>query len=618
MKPDLVPQNRDMIISREQSNALLKIQRDIMERLTLGADHQSILDALCKTAEDMSAGAVASVMVFDESRSFLKVLAAPSMPADAISALNGLIPGPQAGSCGTAVYCNEPQYVCNTSDDPRWSKLRQFAFDFNICACWSNPVRINEQEPIGSFALSNFEPGQPSEFLRRLLETCAYIAGIVIKRQREESQLWKLAHYDPLTDLPNRSFFNNHLEYAIQIARRTRQKLALLFLDLDKFKDINDTQGHEAGDRVLQYIAQSIESCLRKGDTFARLGGDEFVVLIENLNDTELVTHICEKINNSFKSKFTLNDIDYPLSVSIGVSIFPDNGETAQILLRNADTAMYAAKKQGLGRYQFYQEALTQTVTDRLQLTAEIRQALVQQDFVIHYQPQYCHDNDKIVGAEALVRWRHADKGMIPPAEFIPVAEQSDLINELGIYVLKTACQQCLAWWKRGLPRFSLAVNLSVNQLRPGVAAEFQALLMEIGFPLANLELEVTESLIMKYEDLSELKALQALGIAIAMDDFGIGHSSLAQLKHLPISKLKIDRSFIKDIPAADNDMLIASTIISMGHSMGLKIVAEGVETAAQKSFLAEKGCDLLQGYLLSKPLPAEEFERLLLARQQA
>lgn len=604
--------DNDAIITREQSDVLLKIQRDIMAQLALGTDHQSILDALCKTAESLVDDAVASVMIFDDSRSFLEVVAAPSIPKAAIEQLNGLVPGPQAGSCGTSVFCNQAQYVFNTHQDQRWNQLRQFANDFNIGACWSNPIRISDREPIGSFALSSFEPGQPSEFGKRLLETCAYIAGIVIKRQREENQLWKLAHYDPLTDLPNRSFFIHHLEHAIQTAQRARQKLALLFLDLDKFKDINDTQGHAEGDRVLKYIADCIQANLRSVDILARLGGDEFVVLIENIVDADQLGHICNKLCASFQPKLSINNIDYPLSISIGISIYPDHGETAEMLLRNADTAMYEAKKQGSGHYHVYHGTLTESVTERLQLTAEIRQALKQRNFLVYYQPQYCGVSGNITGAEALVRWPHSDKGMIPPDTFIPVAEQSDLIEELGLYVLTAACRQCVNWWRQGLPFFQLAVNLSFKQLQSGFADQLRRLLADIDFPLSRLELEVTESQIMKCEHLDELRALNQLGISIAMDDFGTGHSSLAQLKHLPISKLKIDRSFVIDIPDNANDMVIATTIINMAHSLGLKVLAEGVENQHQQAFLVTRGCDQLQGYLLNKPMPAEQFEHLL------
>ena len=600
------------VCSREQADALLLLQRDIMEQLALGIDHQETLDTLCKAAEQFVQGSVASVMIFDANHDFLEVIAAPSIPQTAIDQLNGLVPGPCSGSCGSAIFCNEPQYVSNTDIDPRWKDLRQFAREFNVCACWSNPIRVDDQEAAGSFALSCFEPGKPSEFCKRLLETCAYIAGIVIKRKREESELWKLAHYDPLTNLPNRSFFINHLEKAIQVATCSNQKLALLFLDLDKFKDINDTQGHEAGDRILKYITESIEPCLQKGDTFARLGGDEFVILVENITATRQIENLCVAINSSIKSEFTINQIIYPLSISIGVSIFPENGKSAKMLLRNADAAMYEAKKHGTGHFYFYQDILTQTVTDRLQLMSELRVALEQNNFVIHYQPQYCYKSGKLVSAEALVRWLHPDKGLIPPDKFIPIAEQSGLINDLGFYILTTACRQCNSWWKNGLTQFSLAINLSVNQLRPGFAQQLYQRVTEIGFPVSNLEMEVTESLIMKYSDLTELQALEAMGISIAMDDFGTGHSSLAQLKHLPISKLKIDRSFVKDIPDNTNDMVIAKTIINMGHSLGLKIVAEGVETEDQRDYLVNEGCDLLQGYLLSRPLPAKQFEQLL------
>jgi diguanylate cyclase (GGDEF)-like protein len=600
-------------LSRDQNEALLKIQHHILEQLVLGKKHQSILDALCIYAEKLTPNSSASIMLFDQELKSLQVVAAPSIPDEAIKLLNGLIPGPNAGSCGTAVYSALPQYVCNTQVDARWANFRRYAVQFNIAACWSNPIRINDELPVGSFALSSSASGEPSEFHKRLLETCAYIAGIVIKRQQEEDQLWKLAHYDTLTGLPNRSFFTTHLEYTIRIAKGTQSQFALLFLDIDKFKDINDTQGHEAGDQVLKYIAERIQSCLRKGDTFARLGGDEFTILIENINDSEQIKNVCQKICQSFKTRFKINGIDYPLSASIGISIFPQHGDTAAMLLRNADTAMYEAKKnQSHEGFYFYREELTNLVTERLQLTAEIRDAIRQQQFIVQYQPQYCLKSGKIIGAEALVRWQHPIKGLIPPSDFIPIAEHSELINDLGIYVLTEACQQTLAWWSQGLPTFTLAVNLSVNQLHPGFADSIANQLNKFNFPLQQLELEVTESLIMKYDDLSELEALEKLGIAIAMDDFGTGHSSLAQLKKLPISKLKIDQSFIKDIPDNSNDMIIASTIISMGLSLNLKVVAEGVETEEQKAFLTEKGCHLLQGYLLSKPLPADEFETLL------
>ncbi len=599
----------DTNFSREQSASLLQIQHEIMEQLALGTDHQSILDALCRAAEHITENAVASVMLFDESNTFLQVIAAPSLSADAIAQLNGLVPGEEGGSCGAAVYSNKPQYVCNTQADKRWSVFHDFIESFKIGACWSNPIRMNETTPIGSFALASFETRQPTEFHKRLLETCAYIAGIVIKRQKEEDQLWKMAHYDGLTNLPNRSFFNSHLDYSIRIAQRTGKQFALLFLDLDRFKDINDTQGHEAGDEVLKYIAESIKSSLRKNDMFARIGGDEFVILIEDLDDSSLVQQVCEKIASSFLSKVTIQGIDYPLTTSIGVSVFPEHGETPQMLLRNADTAMYAAKRRGAGNYCFYEAELTHNVTERIQLTAEIRKALVQHQFEVYFQPQFDSVSEQLTGAEALIRWPHPDKGMIPPVLFIPVAEQSELIKEIGLYVLEKACRQCLAWWDAGLPKFILAVNVSVNQLDVGFSDHIHNVLKSMAFPIDKLELEITESQVINFDDLEELKKLESLGVGIAMDDFGTGHSSLAHLKRLPITKLKIDRSFVKDLQEDSDDKVIASAIISMGQSLGLKVVAEGVETDAQKCFLVDNGCDQLQGYLLGRPMPPEEFE---------
>lgn len=613
MSTEFPLQSNGMTISRERNNSVLSIQHDIMQQLASGNEHHSILNSLCKIAEEMAENTIASIMVFEENQGFMKVIAAPSIPPSAIEQLNGLVPGPHAGSYGASVFFNESQYVFDTRTDNRWHDLKKFARDFNIGASWSSPIRINDQAPIGSFALSSADSRRPCEFIKRLIETSAYVAGIVIKRQQEQAQLWKLAHYDPLTNLPNRNFFHFHLEHTVQTAHRKQQKMALLFLDIDNFKDINDTQGHIEGDQVIKYIAFCIQSSLRKGDIIARIGGDEFVVLIEDLENPHLINSICAKISRSFKPAITINQIDYPLSISIGISIFPDHGDTAQMLLRNADTAMYEAKKAGFGRFLLYQDRLTRSVTDRLQMTADIKLALEQHDFIVFYQPQYSCTYPVIQGVEALVRWQHPAKGLLYPGQFIPVAEQSGLINELGMYVLLTACQQCQVWWKMGLPKFSLAVNLSAKQLRPGFAQKLQAVLQDIDFPASQLELEVTESFIMKFGDLNELNTLKELGITISMDDFGTGHSSLAQLKRLPISKLKIDRSFVEELPGNSNDKVIAATIINMGHSMGLEVIAEGVETDAQKAFLAEHQCDLLQGYLLGKPVPAKQFERWIM-----
>ncbi len=613
--PRPLPDERTVQLSSEQAGLLLKLQRDVLAEVVQG-EAQSALELLCVTAERLLPNSVASIMLFDDSRSSLNVRAAPSIPAEAIAALNGLKPGPAAGSCGTAVFRDEPQFVCDTEIDPRWSSpdFRSVAEKFHICACWSLPVRI-AGEVVGSLALSSFEKRQPSEFHRLLLETGAYLGGIILEREREQQRLWRMAHFDSLTELPNRRGFNQQLEERIHAAGESGNRLALLFLDLDHFKDINDTLGHHAGDMVLRQIACALKTVLRPADIMARLGGDEFVILLPEVEDILDVHHVADKIMLAVKRPIFLEGRSYRLSASIGISLYPDDGGDLQTLHKNADLAMYEAKAKGRDRYIYYRPDLARLVESRTALVEDIRQALQEQSFFLEYQPQISATSGRLAGAEALIRWRHPRKGLMPPLDFIPLAEETGLITELGDWVLVTACRQSLDWWRQGAPEFVLSVNLSVKQLLDGYAKRMLSTLAQLHFPLRLLELEITESLVMESggEALEQLEKLRRAGISICMDDFGTGHSSLAQLKRMPISRLKIDRAFVRDIPEDPSDMVIARTIIAMGHGLGLEIVAEGVENEVQRSFLMTEGCDFLQGYLISRPLQRGPFKRFLM-----
>jgi len=612
MESQVISLRSEYSVTAEQAEKLLRLQREILEQVTLGVDYREILNALCKAAEQMVSDSLASIMVYDETGSFLTVLAAPSIPATAVGALNGLIPGESAGSCGTAVHSNEPQYVVDTRTDNRWCDLQTFVDNFAIGACWSCPVKIGEGKAVGSFALSSFEKRTPSAFYKQLLETSAHIVGIILKLQQEEQSLKDLAYYDVLTGLANRTLFNNKLSLALDDATTQNSQLAVVILGLDGFRDVNETQGYDVGDMVLKWVAKKVKSELSETNVFARLGGDEFVILIEYLDDPLVIKQLIGKIRTLFRQKIQVSNLEFSLSTSFGVSFFPKDGQSAKDLLRNADTALHEAKESGRNCSRVYNEQLTDSVRHRVDLLADMRIALINGDFVLHYQPQFCQKSHKLLAVEALVRWQHPEKGLIPPNDFIPLAEQSGLINDLGLWIFSAACQQCNDWWNRGVSEFSLAINLSVKQLDPENIQKFKDILLGMDFPVQNLEVEVTEGLIMQQDSLHELKKLEAFGVRISMDDFGTGHSSLAQLKHLPISKLKIDRSFIKDLETNENDKVIVKTIISMGHSLGLKVVAEGVETVEQQSYLAEQGCDLIQGYLLGRPVPPEQFEALL------
>ncbi|MCU7846013.1 MAG: EAL domain-containing protein [Candidatus Thiodiazotropha sp. (ex Monitilora ramsayi)] len=429
-----------------------------------------------------------------------------------------------------------------------------------------------------------------------------------------EEKLRHLAHHDTLTNLPNRLYFQDRLDQALSHASRMEKRLGLLFLDLDNFKNVNDSLGHQVGDELLQRVSEQLYKSLRKHDVIARHGGDEFLVLIEDIEDPLELRHIADHIQENLRHPVHVNNIEFNISASIGISIYPDNGTTRDSLLRNADAAMYEAKKNGRNRVAFYTPELTDTVQARVSLEGDFRRALNTKQFTLNYQPQFNASNGELIGAEVLVRWHHPQRGLIPPSEFIPIAEETGLINELGCWITTTACHQAQAWREKGLKEFQLAINLSPHQLSDSCAFKLARILDTTGFPAHLLEFEITESLLMESgcKAIQQLFSIKELGIGLSMDDFGTGHSSMSQLKHLPIQKLKIDRSFIRDIPGDPNDVAITRSIIALGHALELKVLAEGVETEEQMEFLKREKCDALQGYYLGRPITAEGFEAIL------
>ena len=435
-----------------------------------------------------------------------------------------------------------------------------------------------------------------------------------------EERLDYLAHYDALTGLPNRTFLLNRLEHAIAYGARHQRAAAVLFLDLDRFKIVNDSLGHSAGDQVLKDVALRLESCVRPDDMVARLSGDEFIVLLEDMASAQDAALVAQKVLDRFALPFTISDPEgerheYRFTTSIGISLYPDDGADAHVLLRNADTAMYRAKEQGGNNYQFFAAEMNELARRRMYLENDLHRALEQEQFTLHYQPQVEVSTGQIIAVEALLRWNHPDKGLILPREFIPVLEETGLILAAGEWVLRTACHQQRAWIDTGLPPVRVAVNLSARQLRhPGFENSVFQIIADTGIDPAHLELEITESMVMQQVEKAHamLKVLGAAGMGIAMDDFGTGYSSLSHLKGLPVDTLKIDKSFVGDIAANSDDAEIVATIIAMARSLKLKVIAEGVETREQMAFLQAHGCDVMQGYYLSRPLPAEEISRLL------
>ena len=724
-----------------QLEQLLQLQRDVLEMIAIGRVGKEILDQLCLLSEAMVPDSVCSIMLLDDTRSHLDVRSAPSIPTEGIEALNGLQPGPYAGSCGTAVYTREPVFVENILTDLRWHELLDIAERFNLRACWSVPIKAANDEVQGSFALTSFETRPPGPFHKRLLDTGSYLAGIVLERERQaqrlltagiafehmreavmvtnaehhiiqankaferitgysaeevigqtprllssgrqspdfyrnffrsleeqgewrgeiwnrrkngdvypqwlsvkavydgdgrlstyvsvfaditdiknsERKLWQLAHHDALSNLPNRLLLNARLDHAMQRAHRTSTKLALLFIDLDRFKNINDSMGHQVGDELLRDVSRRLQSAVHEDDTVARLGGDEFVVLLEDIPDANVSRRIANRIIERLSDPVTVRGKSLVVTASIGISLYPEDGQDSETLLKNADAAMYQAKNLGRNRLAYYAPGLTHEIQQRLELEQELRDGISRKEFTLHYQPQFASSDGRLVAVEALLRWNHPQRGMVPPNEFIPIAEETGLIGELGCWVTETACNQAMQWRAEGSPMFTLAVNLSPYQLRGECTETLMAILERTGFDAEWFEFEVTESLLIEeggfaLQQLTEMR--ERLGMKIAMDDFGTGHSSLGQLKCLPIGKLKIDRSFISDLPGDANDAAIVKAVILMAHTLGLEVVAEGVETREQHRFLCQSGCDHLQGFLYGKPMPAEEISRLLADNQ--
>ncbi|KGP74630.1 EAL domain-containing protein [Pontibacillus yanchengensis] len=435
---------------------------------------------------------------------------------------------------------------------------------------------------------------------------------ITFRKQMEEKVKYH-AYYDSVTNLPNRVLLKDRLEQAINYAQLHEEQLAVLFLDLDRFKNINDTFGHSYGDLLLEQVANRLEDSVRKVDTVSRQGGDEFTIILPNIQYHEEIESISERILHSFARPFDLNGMEVFASTSIGISVYPHDSEDPEVLIKNADTAMYKSKELSGNKYQFYTKDMDFNTMENVKIENALYKALSKDEFRIFYQPQMEAHTHRVVGVEALIRWEHPTMGMISPGEFIPIAEETGLIIPIGEWVLQNACHQIKEWESRGYDGISVSVNLSARQFKQrNLVSVVKGALKDTGVDPRHLELELTENIIIQNTDetIKTMKELKELGIQISIDDFGTGYSSLGYLKNFPISTLKIDKSFVADVLENSNNEAITHTIITLAHNLDLKVIAEGVETKEQLDFLTSKDCDFLQGYYFSKPIPADEFEK--------
>ncbi|CAG0998970.1 partial putative signaling protein, partial [Rhodocyclaceae bacterium] len=445
-----------------------------------------------------------------------------------------------------------------------------------------------------------------------------YIASFtdISERKAAEERIDYLAHHDALTGLPNRFSLESRLAQSLLTAQREGEMAAVLFIDMDRFKTINDTLGHQAGDQLLIAVAKRLKAGVRESDIVSRQGGDEFVVVLNGVQAANDVTSVAGKLLRSLGEEYVIDGNTLHSTPSIGIALFPTDGDSVGTLLKNADAAMYHAKEKGRNNIQYFTGAMTQAATERLQIEHDLHRAIAEQQFELHYQPQVRARDGTVCGVEALVRWRHPERGLVSPINFIPVAEEVGLIEPIGTWVLEEACRQLAAWQRMGIGKLGMAVNLSAHQLRsPKIVQLVADCMARHGIAADRLELEITESVAMENPEhaIGQLIALRELGVKLAIDDFGTGYSSLAYLKRLPIQTLKLDRSFVRDIETDANDAMISGATVALAHALGLEVVAEGVETPGQATFLADKHrCDYLQGYLYGKPEPADRLtERL-------
>ena len=485
-------------------------------------------------------------------------------------------------------------------------------FVFRAGRRWQEAIATGNQRPSQTTAeLEDLNQQLDSKVSERTDELRESARQYRLAAERSEY----LAYNDSLTTLPNRSMFSKLLNHGIGLARRDGTQLAVLFVDLDRFKNVNDTLGHQAGDLLLQEMAARLKSCLRATDSVARLGGDEFVLMAPSLAGTEQLATLAHKILAAVARPFILRGHEFHVTASIGISVYPIDGDDERSLMKNADIAMYQAKEDGKNTFAFYSAELNTHSIELLAFESSLRRALEAQQLQVHYQPKVDCRTGHMTGVEALLRWNHPDLGPVPPAKFIPVAEENGLIVSMGRWVLKTACEQHVAWREMGYPPLRVAVNLSARQFYDnGLLGDVRSILEETGMDASCLELEITESMLMRnVERASEvLVAFKALGIRLSLDDFGTGYSSLSNLKRFPIDTIKVDRSFIRELPANEEDRAIADAVIAMGKTLNMTVVAEGVETQGQIEFLREHACDECQGFYFSKAVSSAAISVLL------
>ncbi|MGX6998336.1 bifunctional diguanylate cyclase/phosphodiesterase [Caballeronia sp. KNU42] len=604
------------ISSRKRAEVRRAEQNRVLEMIATSTPLEEVLSYVTRQLESQIAGSVCVALLRDEDGQHLKLGAAPSLAEHCHKQIHGSVIGPDADPGGRAIHLRQPVYISDVTQDASLLQQMEGYGMHDRGACWALPILSHDGSALGALTLFVRDPHEPTAGEAHAIAMATRICGIAIERSQAEERIRHMANHDALTGLPNRTLLSDRLNQVLLHAQRYQRGVTVVFIDLDNFKLINDSLGHRAGDDLLKTVATRMVRCVRRTDTVVRLGGDEFViVLFDQAQNNGDITAAIEKIRDTILEPIELNGQTFQVTCSMGLASYPNDGTDAETLLMNADAAMYRAKEMGRNNYQLFTAEMNIKVHDRLRLQEQLRHALANDEFRLVYQPQVDLRTNKIFGVEALLRWDHPTEGPVVPATFIPLAEETGLIVSIGDWVLHTACCQNKAWQDAGMPPMTMSVNVSARQFqqKEWVARVAHALSVS-GLDAQYLELELTESLIMQDLDgaVATMTELQAMGVRLSIDDFGTGYSSLSALKHFPIVRLKIDQSFVRDLPDGEDNRAIARAVISLGRQLNLKVIAEGVETERQLDFLRDNDCHEIQGYHYSKPISPSELERLV------
>ena len=592
------------------------LQHRVLDAMAHEAPLADVATLLCHEVERLAPQVLAAVIRVDKGGR-LRPLAAPSLPEAYSQAMEGIRIGPDVGACGHSAFTGEATLVPDLHTHPAWQALCPL-LPPDLHACWSTPIKSSRGQVIGTFAFYYHDHAGPVELHRRLVEAGIHLCALAMEREESRRRIRRLAFYDELTGLPNRALLLAHGDQAISAGEDG--PLAVLFIDVDRFKQINDSLGHQAGNEFLRVLAQRLQAQTGHADIIGRLAGDEFGIVLPDC-DARHAADAAERVQAALSQPLTLGGVVVKPSVTIGISIHPDNGGDMDTLLQRADMALHQAKADGRGDFRFFSETMNQHAQAHLALEAALRDALQNESLELHYQPQVRLRDGRLHGVEALARWRHPVLGTIPPSRFIPLAEECGMIAALGHWALRTACRQLAAWRRAGLDVPTVSVNLSPTCFHePRLAERVGALVRDAGLQPCDLTIEITEEVVLDShpETLRTLAELKTCGMRLSMDDFGTGYSSLSHLRKLPLNELKLDKSFVDDIADDPAARALTLAIMHIGESLGLDVVAEGVEDARQLALLDAQGYHVVQGYFYSPALAADELERWLRERVPA